>query len=131
MLAAASSALRRCRSPRPKPAGLGSQSSDFALWFRERVKDVSGVDLAEPPEGGPELVVTNLAVLDFEPGTDRMRLKSAHPGVMIADIVRATGFELVIPDLVPETDIPTEHQLDLLRTVIDPHGRRLKHPPRR
>jgi len=38
-------------------AELAQDSSDFALWFRERVKDVSGVDLAEPPEGGPELVL--------------------------------------------------------------------------
>ena len=33
--------------------------------------------------GGPELVVTNLAVLDFEPGSQRMRLKSVHAGVTV------------------------------------------------
>jgi len=46
-------------SPDPEKsfAELAQDSSDFALWFRERVKDVSGVDLAEPPEGGPELIL--------------------------------------------------------------------------
>jgi hypothetical protein len=46
-------------SPDPEKsfAELAQDSSDFAVWFRERVKEVSGVDLAEPPEGGPELVL--------------------------------------------------------------------------
>ena len=30
--------------------------------------------------GGPELVITNLAVLDFDPTSKRMRVKSVHPG---------------------------------------------------
>jgi hypothetical protein len=46
-------------SPDPEKsfAELAQDSSDFAVWFRERVKEVSGVDLAEPPEGGPELIL--------------------------------------------------------------------------
>lgn len=36
---------------------LAQDSSDFGVWFRERVKEVSGVDLAEPQEGGPELIL--------------------------------------------------------------------------
>jgi hypothetical protein len=46
-------------SPDPEKsfAELAQDSSDFAVWFRSQVKEVSGVDLAEPPEGGPELVL--------------------------------------------------------------------------
>src|SRR2546430_1678771 len=46
-------------SPDPEKsfAELAQDSSDFAVWFRERVKEVSGVDLTEPPEGGPELIL--------------------------------------------------------------------------
>src|SRR5207245_9405064 len=46
-------------SPDPEKscAVLAQDSSDFAVWFRERVKELSGVDLAEPPEGGPELIL--------------------------------------------------------------------------
>jgi len=36
---------------------LAQDSSDFGVWFRERVKEVTGVDLAEPQEGGPELIL--------------------------------------------------------------------------
>ena len=38
-------------------AELAQDSSDFAAWFRAQVKEVSGVDLTAPPEGGPELVL--------------------------------------------------------------------------
>ena len=36
---------------------LAQDSSEFAVWFRERVQEISGVDLAAAPEGGPELVL--------------------------------------------------------------------------
>jgi hypothetical protein len=46
-------------SPDPEKSfvELAHDSSDFAVWFRGRVKEVSGVDLTEPQEGGPELVL--------------------------------------------------------------------------
>ena len=46
-------------SPDPEQsfAELAQDSSDFAVWFRAQVKEVSGVDLAAPAEGGPELVL--------------------------------------------------------------------------
>src|SRR2546430_9882367 len=69
--------------------------------------------------GGPELVVTNLGVLDFHPESKRMRLRSVHPGVTVADLQEATGFELLLPDGdVPETAAPTAEQVRLLRDVI-------------
>jgi acyl CoA:acetate/3-ketoacid CoA transferase beta subunit len=69
-------------------------------------------------------VVTNLAVLDFETPDHRMRLRSVHPGVTVAEVVDATGFELVVPGDVPESRLPTDHELALLRTVLDPGGAR-------
>ncbi|MDZ7791667.1 MAG: hypothetical protein U5L08_14465 [Xanthomonadales bacterium] len=66
-------------------------------------------------------VVTNLAVLDFESADGRMRLRSVHPGVSEADVISATGFELVRTDVV-ETRTPTEEETHLLEDVIDPNG---------
>ena len=75
--------------------------------------------------GGPELVVTNLAVLDFEPESKRMRLKSVHPGVTVEQVQAATGFELVRPaNEPPETPAPSAEQVRLIRDVIDPDGMR-------
>ncbi|MGI8927082.1 MAG: hypothetical protein ACR2HN_10625 [Tepidiformaceae bacterium] len=38
-------------------AEMATASDAVSVWFRGRVKDVTGVDLAEPAEGGPELLV--------------------------------------------------------------------------
>jgi hypothetical protein len=45
-----------------------------------------------------------------------------HPGVTVADVVAATGLELVIPDDVPESRLPTDEELRWIREVIDPLG---------
>ena len=39
-------------------------------------------------------------------------------------MVEATGFELVVPDEVPETRQPTPEELELIRSVLDPRGLR-------
>lgn len=74
-------------------------------------------------------VVTDLAVLDFETPDKRMRLRSVHPGVTVDDVVAATGFELVVPDEVPTSRLPTEEELRLIREVIDPEGAREREVP--
>jgi acyl CoA:acetate/3-ketoacid CoA transferase beta subunit len=68
-------------------------------------------------------VVTNLCVIDFETPDHRARLRSLHPGVTVDEVVAATGFELVI-DNPEESRLPTDDELRLLYTVIDPEGRR-------
>jgi acyl CoA:acetate/3-ketoacid CoA transferase beta subunit len=96
--------------------------------FVPKVDVVSGVGYDRARELGPDAsrfheirrVVTNLAVLDFETPDNRMRLRSGHPGISIDQIVEATGFELVIPDDVAETRLPTDDELRLIREVIDP-----------
>jgi len=71
--------------------------------------------------GGPSLVVTNLCQMDFDPETKRIRLATIHPGVSLQQIQENTGFDLIIPEKVPTTELPTREELNLLRT-IDPHG---------
>jgi glutaconate CoA-transferase subunit B len=72
-------------------------------------------------EGGPRIVVSNLAVMDFHPVSKRMRLKTVHPGVTVEAVQEATGFELLMPEgSVAETRLPTEAQVRLIREVIDP-----------
>jgi acyl CoA:acetate/3-ketoacid CoA transferase beta subunit len=74
------------------------------------------------------VVVTNLAVLDFETPEHAMRLRSVHPGVELSDVLTETGFELVVPDDVAETRTPSAAELDLLRR-LDPDGKRDKEVP--
>jgi acyl CoA:acetate/3-ketoacid CoA transferase beta subunit len=69
-------------------------------------------------------VVTNLAVLDFAGPDHSMRLRSVHPGVSVSEVADATGFLLAAPYQVPETRLPTEAELALIRAQLDPDGRR-------
>jgi glutaconate CoA-transferase subunit B len=74
------------------------------------------------PGGGPRYIVTPLCVMDFEPETKRARLKSLHAGITVDQVVANTGFELIVPDAVPQTEPPTAAELHVLRTRIDVRG---------
>lgn len=74
-------------------------------------------------------VVTNLCTLDFSGPDHRMALRTLHPGVTVDDVIAATGFELTIPDDVPESRLPTDVELRLLREVIDAGGLREREVP--
>ena len=69
-------------------------------------------------------IVSNLGVLNFSNQEKRMQLVSCHPNVTVEEIIAATGFELLLPDEIKETRIPTKEELKLIREVIDPHGLR-------
>jgi acyl CoA:acetate/3-ketoacid CoA transferase beta subunit len=100
--------------------------------FVETVDMVSGIGYDRAAAAGPEAsryhhlrrVVSNLGVFDFDTPDHRMRLVSVHPGVTVEEVRAATAFELAVADDVPETRQPTDEELDLIRRVIDPTGKR-------
>lgn len=100
--------------------------------FVERVDLVCGVGYDRAAALGPpgnrfhqiRLVVTDLAVLDFDTPDHTMRLRSVHPGVTVPQVLAATGFELAVPDDVPATALPSPGDLDLIRGRLDPDGAR-------
>jgi acyl CoA:acetate/3-ketoacid CoA transferase beta subunit len=100
--------------------------------FVEQVDVVSGVGYERAATAGPaatkfheiRYVISNLGVFDFETPDHVMRLRSVHPGVEVEEIVTATGFELQIPAVVPETRLPTPEELALIRDVLDPRSLR-------
>jgi acyl CoA:acetate/3-ketoacid CoA transferase beta subunit len=104
--------------------------------FTAEVDMVSGIGYDRAQALGPWVqahhdlrrIVTNLAVLDFECPERRMRLRSVHPGVTVADVVAATGFELIIPADVPTSRAPSSDELDALQR-LDPKGLRLREVP--
>lgn len=69
-------------------------------------------------------IVSNLGVFDHRTPDNRMRLVSTHPGVTVEQVVDATTFALVIDGDIPTTRLPTEAELEMLRSVIDPKGAR-------
>ena len=105
--------------------------------FVEHVDVVTGIGYDRAAELGPVAarfhrlprVVSNLGVFDFATPDHAMRLRSVHPGVTVDEVVAATGFELVVPDDVPESRLPTADELTLIRTVLDPEGLREREVP--
>ncbi|TFF87675.1 MAG: hypothetical protein EU548_09950 [Promethearchaeota archaeon] len=69
---------------------------------------------------GPQCVVTDLAYIDFDNESKRMRLSSIHPNVTVEQVKDSTGFELIMPDEVKNTTPPTKKELSLLREKVDP-----------
>lgn len=104
--------------------------SHNARTFVERVDFMGGPGFlrgpadwkaADLPGGGPQLVVTPLCTMGFDPESLRMRLETVHPGVEVEQVRAATGFDLIIPDSVPTTPEPTSEQLSILR-ALDTNG---------
>ncbi|KQV54722.1 CoA-transferase subunit beta [Caulobacter sp. Root342] len=69
------------------------------------------------------IIVTNLAVLDFQGPFHAIRVRSLHPGVGFDEVQDNTGFDLVRPDHIPTTAAPTAEQLALI-AALDPQGAR-------
>ncbi|MFI0235563.1 CoA-transferase subunit beta [Streptomyces sp. NPDC016845] len=105
--------------------------------FVDRVDMVSGVGHDRAAAAGPSAtrfhalrrVVTDLAVLDFDTPDRTMRLASLHPGVTVAEVRGATGFEPALPDEIPYTREPTDEELRLIREELDPAGLRHREVP--
>jgi glutaconate CoA-transferase subunit B len=74
-----------------------------------------------PPHTGPFRVITDLAVMGYHTENKRMQVRSLHPGVTLDQVRKATGFELEVVDRLDETPAPTERELEILRTEVDPH----------
>lgn len=108
--------------------------------FVEQVDIVTGVGPARAKQAGPAAsryndihrVVSNLGVFDLGGPDDTMRLVSVHPGVTVAEVREATGFELHVDGSdadVPTTREPSVGELMLIREMLDPKGLRFKEVP--
>lgn len=74
-----------------------------------------------PANTGPHRVITDLCVLDFADDTKRMRVRSLHPGVTLEQVRAATGFDLTVADPLATTPAPTDREMAILRTEVDPN----------
>lgn len=74
-----------------------------------------------PLGAGPYKIITDMAVMDFEPESKRMRVISTHPGYSFEDVQGNCGFELIKADALDETRPPTAEALNILRNHVDPY----------
>jgi len=74
-----------------------------------------------PLDSGPYRIITNMAVMDFEPESKRMRVISINPGHDRQEVQNNCGFELLWADKIVETKPPTVDELHILREEVDPY----------
>jgi acyl CoA:acetate/3-ketoacid CoA transferase beta subunit len=74
------------------------------------------------PGGGTRLVLTDKCVLAYDDQTQRLQVRSIHPGVTPEQLRAATGFPLQVPANTPTTPSPTAEELRLIREELDPAG---------
>jgi glutaconate CoA-transferase subunit B len=88
--------------------------------FVERVDFVTSPGYLSGPESRrragltrstPVAVITDLALLGFDPETGCLRLDALQPGATVEAVVGNTGFELLIADDVRELPGPTDREL--------------------
>ncbi|MQY24584.1 CoA-transferase subunit beta [Nocardia aurantia] len=101
--------------------------------FTDRVDIVSGIGYDKVDSTNPAFrfhhlhrVVTNLGVFDFGGPDHTLRALSLHPGVTAEDVAANTSFEVADLATAETTRWPTEEELRLIRTVLDPKGLREK-----
>lgn len=105
--------------------------------FGESVDVISGIGYDRYTAGDPTFrfhhlhrVVTNLGSFDFEGPDHTLRARSLHPGVTAEEVRENTGFEIAGLDSAPATREPSEVELHILNTLVDPKGIRFREVPR-
>ena len=74
------------------------------------------------PGGGPQRVITDKAIFDFNNIEHEMQLVSLHPGITLKEVQASIGWEIRIGPEVNETPVPTGEELSILRLELDPKG---------
>lgn len=70
-------------------------------------------------EGGPETVITNMAVMGFHNESKEMFLRGTYPGIDPDTVLDNMGFSVDASGSRP-VDPPTDQELKILREVCDP-----------
>jgi len=66
---------------------------------------------------GPSVVITDLGVLEPDDETRELTLTAVHPGIDVAEVKAATGWELRVGDRLTVTEPPTDDELGKLRDL--------------
>ncbi len=74
------------------------------------------------PGEGPEAVITDKAVLDFDPHSGEMRLAALYPGVSVEEVQAGVGWPLLVAPALGEVEPPTAEELRIMRDELDPAG---------
>jgi len=131
------------KRPKVRLVGCLAQTDHFALvkrpiiitdlkkrTFVEKVDFITSVGYLDGGDSrvkaglkpyGPWKVITDKCVFNFDNPEKMMQIESLHPGVTLEEVLDNMNFKPMIPESIPETKIPTDEELKLIREVIDPN----------
>ena len=116
--------LKVAQRPSPKPTSVELEFG-IPLFLDQLVKTLRMERTSEPmrsreisgPSGGRREVPSEIGSAAARHGVELLK----H-GFTVDQVVKSTGFELVVPGTVTETEPPTPDELHVLRTRIDVRG---------
>jgi glutaconate CoA-transferase subunit B len=94
--------------------------------FVEKVDFITSVGFGRGPGdrerlglrgNGPQLVITDIGVLEPDPDTCELTLTRLHRGATVEAAKQATGWDLAVSAQLTETDPPSERELTALRSL--------------
>jgi glutaconate CoA-transferase subunit B len=74
------------------------------------------------PGDGPELVITDKAVLNFAKTEREMQICALYPGVTVNYVRAEVGWPLRLAQAIDEIAVPSAKDLRLIRHEVDPHA---------
>ena len=115
------------RQPKVRLPGAGgapeiatSVENVFVMLRHSTRTFVRELDFTTSVGGNVRVVVTDLGIL--EPRDGGLTLVAVHPGVEIAEVTNATGWELAVADDLRETEPPSKDELIALRALESKGG---------
>jgi glutaconate CoA-transferase subunit B len=74
------------------------------------------------PGGGPEIMITDKAILNFANPEREMQLSALYPGVTVDGVQAEVGWPLRLAAKIEEVSAPSTEDLRLIREELDPDG---------
>ena len=102
-----------CASRPAASSGSSISAQAPATWTAATPEAACGL-----PGDGPQLVVTDKAIFDFDNPDHEMQLTHLHPGVTLEEVRASIGWELRLAVSVGETSAPTENELNIIRAEL-------------
>jgi glutaconate CoA-transferase subunit B len=97
------------------------EAVDFVTSPGHRMRGHTRAEL-DMPGGGPVRVITDKGILQADAETGELVLAALYPGISAGEVRAGVGWPLRCRDPLLDVDPPAEHELRLLRDVLDPNG---------
>jgi len=78
----------------------------------------SRIKAGYPPDTGPELIITPLCIMRFDPETKEAYLDALHPDTTVEQVKENTGWDLKVADEVKQIEPPTIKEIEACRKTM-------------